>query len=89
MKDKTTRITDFTCGDCGGSAWELAIINKPEGNTSLFVTCANKECVERKKKDKQMDETQILFWDEFDITGQGYDREDMERNTEDEDFLMN
>jgi hypothetical protein len=78
---KTKSIVKYSCSDCGGTEWELLIERLTNGRTHLLTVCSNKQCIQSKKLKLGLpldDESQLVVWDEFDITGCGYDEEDDE-----------
>lgn len=77
MKKEVTSISEICCADCGSLNWRVEIGNHSNGNTSLYLVCGNQECVDKKRKDLEVGKNEYVFWDEFDITGQGKDEDDL------------
>lgn len=77
--------TEFLCAHCSDNNWELIIVNHPSNKTSLVIKCSNPDCCD-KLKENLTDEDMIL-WEEFDITGQGYDN--LEEGKNDPNDLLN
>ena len=80
-KEYKTVVSGFCCGDCGSEEWHLAIVHHKDGRTLLSFKCANEECVEKKKQLVDAGEDDLICWDELDITGQGYDPEDIDKKS--------
>lgn len=82
MADKhETVISEFSCGDCGCDVWKISIVHHADGRTLMSFCCANEECVERKRQLVGAGEDDVICWDEIDITGQGYDPDDIDGKT--------
>lgn len=79
-KSEEVIMTEFCCGDCGKDKWKLSVIHHSDGRTLLSFCCADEQCVETKRRLIGADEADMICWDELDITGQGYDRDDIEEN---------
>lgn len=71
--DTVTEISGYACGDCGSNTWTLNVGHRSDGKTFLIVSCGNKKCVDKKRKELHASPDAQLVWDEFDITGQGHD----------------
>jgi hypothetical protein len=64
----------YVCADCKGDTWKLVLgFNKEEGKTYLIITCANPICVESKRVALGGKPGELVIWDTFDVSGQGYD----------------
>jgi hypothetical protein len=74
---QTVELTEYTCGDCRGNLWHLAIGHRSDGVTQLIIVCADPECVARKREELGVPEDEMIVWNELNITGQGYDAEDL------------
>ena len=64
---------EYVCGDCKSTSWHLYICHRDDGQTLLFITCANPECLDAKRIQLGLSSVDMPMWDEFNITGQGYD----------------
>jgi hypothetical protein len=72
---------DYVCADCQGTKWTLKIGHQSNGRTMLLIICSNEKCVQKKKAELNIDDTNsshFPIWDEFDITGQGKDSNDLD-----------
>lgn len=65
-----TELIDYKCADCGSNSWNIIIAQGVDGKTFLFTVCSNQECVEARREELQINNSQMVIWDEFDITGQ-------------------
>lgn len=70
--------TSYLCGDCGGRNWTLRIGHRSDNKTFLLICCADPICVEKKRKEVDAETTDHVIWDELDITGMGYDIQDID-----------
>ena len=83
-QSKSLELTEYCCGNCHGNTWELSIAHSDDGKTYLAISCANKKCIETKRRElgiEETDEEAWILWDQFDISGQGYDRDQCETET--------
>ena len=72
-------IIEYECADCGGIEMNVFIGHSGDGNnTYLIISCGNKDCVEFKRQEVGAGDEAIIVLDELDITGQGYDPDDLE-----------
>lgn len=76
----TSEAIDYVCADCGSTTWELKIVHESDELTTLLVICSNQQCVENKKHELNIRNNNNAYpiWDEFNITGQGKDKADLE-----------
>lgn len=73
-----TELIAYRCGNCGSTEFKLFIGHRTDKKTFLIITCANERCVERRRRDIGAEDDALLVWNEFDITGQGKDEEEIE-----------
>jgi hypothetical protein len=73
MSEKDKVISQYLCGDCGSEEWHLVIERLGDGETHLLTMCANEQCRQDKLKSLNGNEGDVVIWDDFDITNQGYD----------------
>ena len=78
-------MIEYICAHCGNKAWTISILHDFEEDKTLLLTqCSNKNCLSTREVLLQAEEDMSIGWDTFDITGQGYDPEDMnDQQTED------
>jgi hypothetical protein len=76
QKKIEVELLPYTCSHCGNNEWILHVGHTSNGKTLLTTTCATPGCVEGRKKSMDVGENDWIFWDEFDITGQGHDETD-------------
>jgi len=71
-------LIDYQCAECGGADWKLQIGHCEDGRTMLYTVCASDDCISAKRHQLGIpeDEQAFIFWDEFDVTGQGHDYDD-------------
>lgn len=74
----------YICNHCGGDQWNISIVHTTDGHTLLLIACADPECVSALKERLQIEEDSegnryTVGWGTFEITGQGYDIEDLEK----------
>jgi hypothetical protein len=74
------KILPLSCADCGGMDWELELIHHPDGRTLLRFRCGDPDCIANKRMLLGLSENEIIYHDELDITGQGYDPEDTDKS---------
>lgn len=80
MKDlakDTSEISPMVCENCEGTDFKVYIATQRDGRTQLLMVCSNKECVKERRKQIEAPEDSLIVWNEFDITGQGYDHLDL------------
>lgn len=65
-----SELIDYKCDGCGGDNWHIAIAQRTDGKIFLLTMCANQECIDARRRELDMDSSQMIIWDEFDITGQ-------------------
>lgn len=70
-------LVGYTCGECGGHEWHVKIGHANCGRTFLYLMCADQDCVKAKQIEHGVTDASTLIWDEFDITGQGQDPQDI------------
>lgn len=70
-------LINYSCAECDGSTWTIRIGHYDDGRTFLYITCANEECQEARRAEYGVSKDAPLIWDEFDITGQGHDPQDV------------
>jgi len=70
-------LINYYCAECGGEDWTLKIGHCNDGRTFLYISCANQGCIKTKRAEYKAGPEDPLIWDEFDITGQGHDPDDM------------
>jgi len=75
--EPTTEAIGYNCGSCGGNNWSLRLGHRTDGKTILLVTCANPQCVQELIEATGATSNSLVVWEEFDITGQGYDAQDL------------
>ena len=73
-------LGDFLCAHCDENSWKLFIGHKSNGETVLIVHCSNEKCHELRKSQLGVDNNEEIIWEEFDITDQGYDLEDLDNS---------
>lgn len=79
MEEINGEIIEYVCSHCGSKAWKLSILHDHDDNkTFLLVQCSNEQCLQTREMLLQENEDEPIGWDCFDITGQGYDPEDVE-----------
>lgn len=69
---ETTELIGYVCGDCSSKLWLIRIGKNASGRTDLIITCGNKECVERRRKELGAGPDELLIWDSFDISDSSY-----------------
>lgn len=80
---ESLELTEYCCGNCHGNTWELSVAHSDTGKTYLVISCANKDCVKKRREELDVDENDtdaLVIWDQFDISGQGYDKQEEEDN---------
>ena len=65
-----SELIEYKCADCGNDTWNIVIVQQIDGHILLLTICANQECVRAKQEDMKLDDSQMIIWDKFDITGQ-------------------
>jgi len=72
IKELHTKIEalHYSCSHCGGETWNLFIAQLPEDEVRLLIQCANIECQNQQRSELDMEEEELVIWDDFDITGQ-------------------
>jgi len=69
-----TNSVEYFCSSCKGNKWRIILVSE-DNKVKLLISCSNPECVNGKLEDLDVDgySSPFVVWDEFDITGQGYD----------------
>ena len=70
-------VGDFTCSHCNKNNWEVLIGHRSDGKTFLIVNCCDSSCHEKRREELKALPDESIIWEEFDITGQGYDENDI------------
>lgn len=85
MSDQN-EVVEYICGHCNGTTFTPLILHDHEDKaTYLLLRCSNEKCVESREMLFQPEEKEgelPVSWGLFDITGQGYDPEDVEEENE-------
>ena len=79
MNDQKPKIDliNYSCAECGSHDWIIKIGHVDDGRTFLYVICADEDCQKQQREENGVEDNAPLIWDEFDITGQGHDPQDI------------
>lgn len=87
--EETWELVSYNCATCKDSKWKLFLrSDKKNKRTYLVLICSNDKCVETRKKQLGAEPDDAVIWEEFDISGQGYDYfEELEPKDIDNDWV--
>ena len=77
MNHPSVDLINYYCAECNGEDWNLKIGHCEDGRTFLYVCCANPDCQYFQHEKFDLETSDNLIWDSFDITGQGHDPQDI------------
>lgn len=64
-----TELVDFKCSHCGSITYEVHLETNGE-KVFLILSCADKECREKTRKELKGKENETVIWARFDVTEQ-------------------
>ena len=78
---------EYVCANCQGTKWDLKLIYIG-GATMLRIMCGNEQCTKNRLEEIKLETGESvtegdLAYGIFDITGQGFDEEDLQEQLED------
>ena len=63
-------VMHYICDHCGENKWMIFVGKRSNNETFLLISCRNKECIEHKRKELELEDNDLILWGEFNITGQ-------------------
>lgn len=78
MEKEVMEIAEVICAHCGRSNWSVNLSHSSENKTFLILMCKSESC--QNIVDESGEKIYPLL--DFDVTGQGYDEENIEEERE-------